>query len=133
MRAITLWQPWASLIAYGIKTRETRSWRFPVRMLSERIAIHAAKRPYDLEGGFNLPLLLPAEAFDEHGTLPRGAVVATARLAGFMPTTAVTADPYGDYTPGRWAWLLEDIERVDPPVAARGYQGFWTWEGHGDG
>jgi hypothetical protein len=27
MKAITLWQPWASLIAIGAKKYETRSWR----------------------------------------------------------------------------------------------------------
>src|SRR5437660_12667474 len=42
--AISLWQPWASLIALGLKRFETRSW--PLRKYSPRMsyAIHAAKR-----------------------------------------------------------------------------------------
>ena len=42
--AITLHQPWASRIALGIKTVETRSWPAPARLLGRRIAVHAAKR-----------------------------------------------------------------------------------------
>ena len=42
--AITLHQPWASLIALGIKTVETRSWLAPERLLGQTVAIHAGKR-----------------------------------------------------------------------------------------
>lgn len=44
MRIITLWQPWASLIALGFKKFETRSWRTRYR---GKLAIHAAKRKVD--------------------------------------------------------------------------------------
>lgn len=37
--------------------------------------------------------------------------------------------PYGDFTPGRYAWLLADIRPVDPPVEVRGRQGLWRHEG----
>ncbi|MBW3663539.1 MAG: hypothetical protein KY469_10605 [Actinobacteria bacterium] len=33
--------------------------------------------------------------------------------------------PYGDFTPGRFAWMFEDVESIDPPVPMRGYQGLW--------
>lgn len=42
MKAITIWQPWASLLAHGMKQYETRSWATKYR---GPIAIHAAKRP----------------------------------------------------------------------------------------
>ena len=44
MYAISLWQPYASLIAEGIKVQETRNWAPPKHLIGERIAIHAAKR-----------------------------------------------------------------------------------------
>ena len=44
MKAITIWEPWASLIAHGIKREETRTWAPPVELIGQRIAIHAAKR-----------------------------------------------------------------------------------------
>ncbi len=33
--------------------------------------------------------------------------------------------PYGDFTPGRYAWLLEDVRPITP-VPAKGRQGLWT-------
>ena len=40
IKAISLWQPWASLIVCGAKEIETRSWSTKVR---GTVAIHAAK------------------------------------------------------------------------------------------
>lgn len=48
MKAVSLWQPWASLIACGAKTIETRSWPAPRTVVGQRIAIHAAKRTSEL-------------------------------------------------------------------------------------
>lgn len=36
--------------------------------------------------------------------------------------------PFGDFTPGRYAWLLADVEALAEPVPARGRQGLWEWE-----
>jgi hypothetical protein len=35
--------------------------------------------------------------------------------------------PYGDFRPGRWAWLLADVRPVVPAIPARGRQGLWPW------
>ena len=40
MKAITIWQPWASLLVSGRKRYETRSWATSYR---GPIAIHAAR------------------------------------------------------------------------------------------
>lgn len=45
MKALTVWQPWASLIAIGAKPYEFRSWEPPAWIVGQRIAIHAGKRP----------------------------------------------------------------------------------------
>lgn len=45
MKALTIWQPWASLIAIGAKPYEFRGWRPPRTIISQRIAIHAGARP----------------------------------------------------------------------------------------
>lgn len=80
MKAITLWQPWASLLACGAKQYETRSWKTNYR---GTIALHAAKKPY-------LPLIkeLSEETkavikniFDfRYEILHTGAIIATAEL-----------------------------------------------------
>ncbi len=44
MRVITLYQPWASLIAFEIKLAETRDWPAPDALIGQRIAIHAGRR-----------------------------------------------------------------------------------------
>ncbi len=170
MKALTIRQPWASLIAHGVKTIETRSWKTSYR---GPIAIHAgAKRPapgdqlgpwmvdwglhpdhsgitnggFDEGCGFVLverPDGKPSAGEDctEYLPLHLGAVVATATLTDCVPvnehparpmqpnvyvvgstlTVRRSADqvwpedieaqrPLGDFTPGRWAWLLADIK-----------------------
>ena len=136
MRAITIWQPWASLIAYGIKTRETRTHRPPRRLTEdrpsevgearERIAIHAAKRRVtrDEMHSTMAPSILPYQAFP----LPLGAVVAVARIARVDVADGTQLDPYGDYTAGRFYWTLEDVQRFEQPVPAVGHQGWWEWQ-----
>jgi hypothetical protein len=45
MKALTIWQPWASLIAIGAKPYEFRGWKPPRSIIGQRIAIHAGARP----------------------------------------------------------------------------------------
>ena len=125
MKAITLHQPWATLIALGLKTMETRSWSTKYR---GPIAIHAGKT-IDHE---------VAEYLAERmgcADLPTGAVIATATLAkvlttgpalwGWLPDDEAE---YGDFSPGRFAWALEDVQVLPEPIPARGQQGLWHWE-----
>lgn len=76
--------------------------------------------------------------------LPRGAVVAVVRLADCRPTgpTAGWAEflpdwlpaegtperAFGDFSPGRYGWFLEDVHRFEFPVSAKGALGLWEWE-----
>lgn len=122
MKDLSLWQPWASFIAIGVKPFETRDWRPPRWLIGKRIAIHAAKKPVskdDREWAMRVGV----------ADLPLGAIVCTALLAGAYrcPDLEVEADEFGDYAPGRWAWLLTDIERFEPAIPARGAQGLWDW------
>ena len=146
MKAISLWQPYASLIAAGVKTIETRGWAPPKDLTGQRIAIHAAKaiETSDVRGRERHRLI--AAALDDpewDGSIPRGAVVCTAVLDHTAQVTGpehngqvtvagnghpVPVDEWGDFSPGRWLWFLRDVEPVDPPVPARGRQGFWNWE-----
>lgn len=86
MKALTIWQPWASLIACGAKQYETRSWATQYR---GPIAIHAAaKDPNKLPGAAKEELeravreLFNAEKYKSSPWrwLPTGAVIATAEL-----------------------------------------------------
>lgn len=97
MKAITIWQPWATLLPLGIKLYETRSWATSYR---GPIAIHAAalKLPQVLKRCFpgedDKLMLLDAIARGMKGTytskeimdllngFPTSNIVATARLIG---------------------------------------------------
>lgn len=47
MKALTIWQPWASLIIAGAKPYEFRGGRAPRSLIGQRIVIHAAARKID--------------------------------------------------------------------------------------
>ncbi|QXX74276.1 hypothetical protein [Methylovirgula sp. HY1] len=152
MKALTVWQPWASLIAIGAKPYEFRGWPVPRSLIDCRIAIHAGARPikrdeiadliYRLrapEGAWTtalkpeiaLPWLEWAHA-NPH-LLPRAAIVATAIIGLCKPAYeiihefgAVVGDSDRREHMNR-AWPLGSIERQFPTVPARGAQGFWNW------
>ena len=145
MKTISLWQPYASLIAAGVKTIETRGQPPPKGVIGQRTAIHAAKaietadvrnreRHHRIAAALNDP--------EWEQNIPRGAVVCTvildhaAQVNGPEHNGQVTVDgnhlvavnEWGDFGPGRWLWFLRDVEPVDPSAPARGRQGFWNWE-----
>lgn len=47
MKALTIWQPWASLIMAGAKPYEFRRWKAYPSLVGQRIVIHAAARKID--------------------------------------------------------------------------------------
>lgn len=135
MKAITIWQPWASLIAIGAKRIETRSWPAKYR---GPLAIHAAVRPWkqnpkdETDRSIGLTLW-ETGLYHEAKDLPYGAVIATCRLVDCMYITMKhhIEEPersFGDYTIGRYAWILECIRQLEKPVPVKGRQGLWNWD-----
>lgn len=126
MRAISLWQPWASAIPLGLKAVETRGRSTAFR---GELAIHAARRWAPAQRAFasteralgRLP-----------GALPFGAIVAVVNLKDVRPATEVAMIVsaierlYGDYRSGRFGWLLDDVRPLREPVPCQGRQSFWT-------
>lgn len=135
MFAITLHQPWASLIIAGFKPYEFRSWSAPVHVWFTRIAIHAGKKRINLaevqevaEFPHYFKLWHGAEALlkgfiTTPETVPYGVVLGTALMK--QPQRCV--DLWPDSEPSQWAWPLSSIEAFTPPVPARGQQGFWEY------
>ena len=127
MRALSLWQPWASLNAVGGKEYETRSWWPPRSVLPSVIAIHAAKREHpEFRRHPEVVSLLGNDP------LPKGAVVAVAllqrarRTEQVLPRIAPQEEHLGNYSPQRVAWRLTRVWRVPDPIPMRGNQGLWT-------
>ena len=168
MKALTLHQPWAQLIALGVKTIETRTK--PTKYRGELLIHAGAAEPpsgyqygdYEVPGlqmfhnGGYVPKMVRLTDYTDI-PLPLGAIVASCNLVDVVPivgqdddmpesacievsptisllwgsvtivgkedvygpreedTRLVIAEvtdqlPYGDLTPGRFAWLLEDIQ-----------------------
>ena len=141
MKTLTLHQPWASLIADGRKTIETRSWPPPRALVGERIAIHAGRRIDMPPSETDIPL---SEKWFPGQFLPLGAIICTARIDDFAHVrtgsacrrawwsrrrvyTRVPEDEFGDFSPGRYLWKLSAVEAVSPVVYISGQQGLWDW------
>jgi hypothetical protein len=132
IKALTLWQPYATLIALGHKRVETRSWPTKYR---GPIAIHASKRRL-AESELALIAAI-ADLFGislKAGELPLGKVVATATLADCrLMTREMIFDQsdleldLGHWATNRFAWVLEDVKPLARPLPARGSQGLWDW------
>lgn len=137
MKALTLTQPWASLVILGVKGWETRSWRPRGIVPGDRIAIHAAKgwTRDDIDFAFDLASrdILPMARYAEPDTdLPRGVVLGTVTFTGYRPTAGMTPTSdvellLGDFSPGRFAWGLVLPKEYARPVPARGMLGLWDW------
>jgi hypothetical protein len=123
MKALTICQPYAELIARGEKPIENRTW--PTRYRGP-IAIHASKSRSWME----------PEDDEQYPGMAFGAVVAVADLVACLHL----GDPPGfrwperwerlarhEHTNGPWCFVLENVRRIEP-VPCRGAQGFWEWE-----
>lgn len=134
IRGLSLTEPWAWCVRQKLKLVETRSWRTKYRGL---VAIHAAQRlPTGEERRAAIELLEDLRA--HHGAniayldqLPRGCIVAVARLKECQRTEDVRADLsererlLGNYSPGRWAWILWDVRPCGLLIEAKGSLGLW--------
>lgn len=168
MKAITVQEPWATLLAIGEKRFETRSWKTNYR---GRIAIHASKAMTGegralvrdselLHAAFERHKInpftgrmddaYPHPSFDSYEwgglardwpatllfTKSRGRVIAVGSIKDCIPTeevfrryrVTVQERRFGDFSPGRYAWLLEYVTYQIVPIAWKGGQGLWTFD-----
>jgi hypothetical protein len=157
MKALTIWQPWASLIMVGAKPYEFRPKSYlkyvGAPAIGERIIIHAGARrvrPDEVEDllrwlgtdadqtGLVAPIarvvLERCRAAAKYQALPLGcglgsAVLGTPRNASklFGGKVADSDRQAADEEAYNWAWPLEKIQPFRAPAPMRGAQGFWQW------
>lgn len=145
--SISLWQPWATLVAIGAKRIETRSWPLSHRGI---LAVHATQkfdpecRALCREEPFRS--CLAAAGYESADSLPRGAVVALVNVTrcratsrpAFLPggdetfhwvsRLSVQERAFGNYSPDRYGWDLELVQTIEPPIPATGGQRLWGWK-----
>ncbi len=153
MLAISLWQPWAHLIACGAKGFETRSWstryRGPMaihagRKWTRRMASQCLEEPFLTILADDQPTFrLRAEANAADLSFAFGAIIAVADLVEVWPTEKLghqaTEDSlppeliiglqeraFGDFSHGRYAWQYENVIRLPKPIPCAGKQGLWV-------
>lgn len=150
MKALTLWQPWATLVAMGEKKIETRCWQTKYR---GELAIHAAAnipakylgasaRTEPFRDELADVFCVRQDRDDRSGKrvndilrgLPKGKIVCLVRVAHIEPVSDFLREMlnkreliFGNYEEGRHAWFLEIVEVVEPPILAKGNRMLWNW------
>lgn len=133
MNAITISQPYASLIADGKKFVENRTWLPPDSALGKDIAIHAGKGTQ----------YLTRQQLAEY---PHGCIVAVATLAFCLSKQSILEHAISqpdaaaltsgltwnqlflhEHTEGPFCWVLTNIRKMDPPFPTTGRQGLWRF------
>ena len=150
MRALTIWQPWASLIMAGAKLYEFRRWDYGSRnpnLAGTRIVIHAGARPIKraevvdilqrMDAGESALIEAIARpildrilaAHSNSPGLPFASGLGTATLLRARRCTdlfkgVIDSDRIDQHV---YAWPLQAIEPFPHPIPCRGAQGFWNW------
>lgn len=128
MKALTICQPYAELIANGAKRVENREWPTNYR---GPLMIHAGKSRSWLSGETDDEL---AAEFGRR--VEFGAIVARCNLVACLHIDRIEAGEYkatypwldGDpHANGTWCWVLEDVERLPEAIPWKGAQGLWEY------
>ncbi|MES2756668.1 MAG: 2-oxoglutarate dehydrogenase E1 [Pseudomonadota bacterium] len=136
-------QPWATLLAVGANRIETRSWPTNYR---GALAIHAAQGfpKYALELCRQPPYAdaLAAAGYRSAADLPRGKIIGVGVLDDLLRCDASTAASivlqstagllpphelaFGDFSAGRFGFVMTAMRELRAPIAAKGMLGLWT-------
>ena len=160
MKALTLNQPWAMMVPLKAKQIETRSWstRYRGRLAihaSKKLTLPELALCYQppfrdvlTNSGIDI---MGGELRPGNHKFPLGAVIATCELVDCIRTDQMRVGglvawnrdssywsltnqekAFGDYSPGRYAWLLDNVQMLPEPIPAKGALGLWEWKQDGD-
>lgn len=126
MKALTIQQPWAALIAAGVKLCENRTWNTSYRGL---LAIHAGSKRHPRGGEEEAEYSARLDAVP--GCRSLGRIVAVATLCNVLSYEDVPDEFFDEqfaFVEGPFCWILADVtpipEAVQPYV--RGSLGLWN-------
>ena len=126
MKALTIKQPWATLIMQGDKRFEFRSWRTHYR---GDLLIHAGKG-IDKEAMKRLAKYLPSE-------LPTGKILGKVKLVDCVKMSPefkelLLKENSDIYTKSsfseNYGWKLDNVEVFSKPIDAKGKLSLWEYE-----
>lgn len=141
MKVLTIKQPWATLVALGVKDIENRTWKTNYR---GRIYIHSAAKPSfnslvsnltkdQIDQIVNTPIRL--DASDEYYT--KSAIIGEVDIVDCVVNhSSIWAEKtdilYGAYTVGKpiYNWVLANPVFYEEPILnVKGALSFWEWKG----
>ncbi len=128
---ITLWQPWASWIAEGWKTIETREHSRFSSLEGRRILIHAGQRldtsRLVAEAEYNY--LTEEQRYQTRAFKSiRGVILCSAYVDWHIRCKPEDArQALIECETKRWGLLLSSIEKITPPIKAKGGRGIWYY------
>ena len=128
MKVLSIKEPFATLICNGKKRIETRSWKTNYR---GELYIHASlsKMGKDV---LNRDELMEVLDNDE---VSYGNIICKCNLVDCIYMTKEFVEDIkkdhqeyicGEYSEGRYAWVLDDIEVLDKKIPAKGKLGIWN-------
>ena len=127
MKAISIKQPWASLIVHGIKDIENRTWMCPKKYIGHRVLIHASLKGANF---WNSPVVGRVDEFlreiSKSGTdwsnYPNGAIIGSVKIVDCVQNhSSVWAEK------GVFNWVASDPILFDVPIPAKGKLSFWDY------
>ena len=131
LTAITLHQPWASLVAKGWKQYETRDWPTNHR---GPIVIHAGRKPKGKQELREHDKVVASFKDLLNEDCPYSSVIAIAELTDvicmteeFIKEQSPTELRCGNWAVGRYAFKLENVRPL-APIPAIGKQGLWKFD-----
>ena len=130
MKAISIKQPWASLIAHGIKDIENRTWKCPQKYIGQRVLIHASGDPLKYDNFYDSILtngqilVLPENKEWGDFNFCVGAIIGSVVIADCVQNhPSVWAEK------GVWNWVLKDAVLFDKPIRdVKGKLSFWEYD-----
>lgn len=141
--AISIKQPWAYLIAAGIKDIENRTWKCPQKYIGQRILIHASAKQCEIKGLLTvtqqeyliikIPNKMPLQ-----NNIVNGAIIGSVEIVDCVVNhTSIWAEksePGQCEITGEWIkpiynWVLANPILFDEPIMnVKGKLGFWNYE-----
>jgi hypothetical protein len=133
MKALTVLQPWAQLLVFGVKRYETRSWktkhRGPLLIHAGRVFPDAAR---ELCAREPFRSVLALGGIKSPSDLPRGVLLGTITLEDCLPTDQVLFNnlderelAWGDFRPGYWAWKMSAPRELGISIPYHGVLGIF--------
>lgn len=130
MKAISLWQPWASLWLSPAKRHETRHWQTRYR---GKLLVHAAKKLVDGPDGDLAGILIEQFGQNWRDALRYGAILGMVDLVDVVPTERIvnawrwtdeerTDNACGNFDDGRYGWKRGTYWVFPEPIPYRGRQ-----------